>query len=213
MVSTIKEIRAFAIKCFSGAPGSHDWYHVERVRKLCLHIAEVEGADKSALEIAAYLHDVGRHYQDQSKGRVCHAEKGAELARPLLEGYPLSGEQKTNIIHCIRTHRFRDNHVPKTLEAKILFDADKLDAIGAVGVGRAFLFAGEMGAKLHNSTIDPEDTEAYTKEDTGYREFKVKLSKIKDRMLTHEGRRIALERHAFMESFFKRFLEECDGVR
>lgn len=213
MVSTIKEIRAFAKKCFSDAPGSHDWYHVERVRKLCLHIAEVEGADKNTLEIAAYLHDVGRHDQDLSKGKVCHAEKGAERARPLLEGFPLSVEQKANIIHCIRTHRFRGGHVPKTLEAKILFDADKLDAIGAVGVGRAFLFAGEVGAKLHNSAIDPEDTEAYTKEDTGYREYKVKLSKIKDRMLTHEGRRIALERHAVMENFFKRFLEECDGVK
>ena len=212
MVSTIKEIKAFAKQCFSGAPGSHDWYHVERVRRLCLHIAEVEGADRTVIEIAAYLHDVGRPAQDQSKGMICHARKGAELARPLLEAYPLSEEQKTNIIHCIRTHRFRGSHVPKTLEAKILFDADKLDAIGAVGVGRAFLFAGEVGAKLHNSAIDPEDTEAYTKEDTGYREFKLKLSKIKDRMLTHEGRRIALERHVFMENFFKRFLEECDGI-
>ncbi len=213
MVSTIKEIKALAKQCFSGAPGSHDWYHVERVRRLCLHIAEVEGADKTVIEIAAYLHDVGRAAQDQSKGMICHARKGAELARPLLKAYPLSGEQKTNIIHCIRTHRFRGSHAPKTLEAKILFDADKLDAIGAVGVGRAFLFAGEVGAKLHNSAIDPEDTEAYTKEDTGYREFKLKLSKIKDRMLTREGRRIALERHAFMEIFFKRFLEECDGIK
>lgn len=213
MVSTIKEIRAFAIKCFSDAPGSHDWDHVERVRNLCLHIADVEGADKNALEIAAYLHDVGRRYQDLSKGKVCHAEKGAELARPLLEDYPLSEEQKANIIHCIRTHRFRGSHVPETLEAKILFDADKLDAIGAVGVGRAFLFAGEVGARLHNSAVAPEDTEVYTREDTGYREFKIKLSKIKDRMLTREGSRIASERHAFMESFFKRFLEECDGVK
>ena len=201
------------MKYVSNASGSHDWHHVERVRKLCLHIAEVEGADKDALEIAAYLHDVGRPYQEESKGRICHAEKGAEMARFLLENQPLSREQKLNIVHCIQTHRFRGNNVPETLEAKILFDADKLDAIGAIGIGRAFLFAGEVGAKLHNSVNDPENTEVYTKEDTAYREFRVKLSKIKDRMLTHEGRLMALERHAFMEDFFVRFMKEHEGMR
>jgi uncharacterized protein len=73
------------------------------------------------------------------------------------------------------------------------------------------LFAGEVGAKLHNPYINPEDTRPYTAEDTGYREFKLKLSKIKDRMLTAEGRRMAKERHAFMETFFERFLQEHEG--
>lgn len=208
----IEEIMAFAMKSFTNAPGSHDWQHVERVRNLCMHIGEVEGADKQALEVAAYLHDVGRPYQDASKGKVCHAKKGAEMAGALLDKYPLSKEQRANIIHCILTHRFRSCHAPETLEAKILFDADKIDAIGAIGVGRAFLFAGEVGATLHNPFLEPESTEAYTKEDTGYREFKLKLSRIKDRMLTDEGRRIALQRHVFMENFFKRFLEEYKGV-
>jgi uncharacterized protein len=174
-------------------------------------MGRVEGADLEVLEIAALLHDVGRPYQDKSKGNLCHAQKGVEIAHSALRGYPISREQKSNILHCIRSHRFRGNHQPASLEAKILFDADKLDAIGAIGTGRAFLFAGEVGAKLHNSAVDPEETEAYTEDDTGYREFRLKLSRIKDRMLTTEGRRMAKERHAFMEKFFERFLEEYEG--
>jgi uncharacterized protein len=211
MRSTIQKIKAFAMKCLSNAHGSHDWDHTQRVYNLCLHIGESEGADLEVLKIAAYLHDVGRPFQDESKGAISHEEKGVEMARALLGKYPISEGQKANIIHCIRSHRFRGECQPETLEAKVLFDADKLDAIGAIGIGRSFLFAGEVGAKLHNPYINPEDTQPYTEEDTGYREFKLKLSKIKDRMLTAEGRRMAKERHAFMEIFFERFLQEHEG--
>jgi uncharacterized protein len=208
---TIKDIKDFAQKCFSNSPGSHAWDHTQRVYKLCMHIGHVEGADMEVLKIAAYLHDVGRPFQDESKGTICHAEKGAEMAKDILEKYPLTNMQKANIIHCIRSHRFRGNFQPETLEAKVLFDADKIDAIGAIGIGRAFQFAGEVGAKLHNPFINPENTEPYTEEDTGYREFRLKLSKIRGRMLTNEGQRIARERHAFMEIFFERFLQEYKG--
>ncbi len=211
MLTTIDDIKEFAKKCFSNARGSHGWDHSQRVHKLCMHIGQVERADLEVLEIAAYLHDVGRPYEDASRGGVCHAQKGAEIARELLAEYPVSDNQKANIIHCIRSHRFRGNLRPETLEAKVLFDADKLDAIGAVGIGRAFLFAGEVGAKLHNPNIEPEDTDPYTEEDTGYREYKLKLSRIKDRVLTAEGRCIAEERNAFMEAFFQRFAEEYEG--
>lgn len=210
---TIEDIKVFAIRSFSNARGSHDWDHTQRVYNLCMHIGRVEGADLEALEIAAYLHDVGRSYEDESRGAVCHAEKGAEIARNLLAEFPISDERKENIIHCIRSHRFRGNHQPESLEANVLFDADKLDAIGAVGIARAFLFAGEVGAKLHNPYIQLEDTEPYSEEDTGYREYKLKLSRIRDRMLTSEGRRMAEERHAFMEMFFHRLTEEYEGLK
>jgi uncharacterized protein len=176
-----------------------------------MHIGQAEGADMEVLKIATYLHDVGRAYQDESKGALCHAEKGAEMANELLEKYPISPEQKANVLHCIRSHRFRGNCPPQTLEAKILFDADKLDSIGAIGIARAFQFAGEVGAKFHNPNASPEKTRPYTEEDTGYREFKLKLSKIRDRMLTAEGRRMAEERHAFMEVYFERFFQEYQG--
>ena len=210
---TIKDIKDYAEQCLSKANGSHAWEHTQRVYNLCMHIGHVEGADPEVLELAAYLHDIGRFYQDESKGTICHAEKSAEMAHELLEQYPLSAERKINVLHCIRSHRFRGNSHPETLEAKVLFDADKLDAIGAIGIARAFQFAGEIGAKFHNPSVNPEDTKPYTEEDTGYREFRVKLRKIKDRMLTAEGRRMAEKRHAFMEAFFERFLKEHKGIQ
>ena len=211
MKTDIDHIKAFAKKCFSNSNGSHNWEHTGRVYNLCMHIGQKERADLEVLKIAAYLHDIGRPWQDKSKGTVCHAEKGAEMAKSFLEDYEIPEDREQNIIHCIRSHRFRGNLRPETLEAKVLFDADKLDAIGAIGIARAFQFAGEVGARFHNPAVKPEDTEPYTEEDTGYREFKVKLTKIKDRMLTDEGRRMAQERHVFMEKFFKRFLEEHKG--
>jgi uncharacterized protein len=207
-IRTIKDIEAFSKLSFSNICGSHDWSHTQRVYHLCMHIGKKEKADTEVLEIAAYLHDVGRPLQDKSNGTVCHAQKGAEIAMELLVNFPLSQDRKANVIHCIRTHRFRSNRQPETLEAKILFDADKLDSIGAIGIGRAFQFAGEIGAKLYNPFLDPKDSLPYTEEDTGYREFQRKLVKIKDRMLTNEGLRIAKDRHEFMVAFFQRFLRE-----
>jgi uncharacterized protein len=212
MKGIIDEVRSYAQDHFEHAKYSHDWEHTERVYKLCMHIGAIEGADLEVLAISAYLHDVGRTHQDKARGGICHAEKGAELAGKLLENYPIPQEKKKNIIHCILTHRFRNSHVPETLEAKILFDADKLDAIGAVGIARAYLFAGEVGAVLHNPDAIPERTKPYSKDDTGYREYRLKLKKIKDKMLTSEGTRMALERHAFMEEFFERFLKEHEGL-
>ena len=205
--------KEFAEACFTRASGSHDWEHTLRVYRLCEIMGPSENADMDVLRIAAYLHDIGRIFQDASAGAVCHAEKSAQMAEPLVEKLPLTDNQKRNIIHCVRSHRFRNHHQPDTIEAKILFDADKLDAIGAVGVARAFLFAGEVGARLHNPDVEAEDARPYSENDTGYREFKVKLCKIKDRMLTAEGRKLACERHAFMEDFFNRFLDEYAGKR
>ena len=165
------------------------------------------------LRVAAYLHDIGRGRQDDANGKVCHAEAGARMAAPVVVDLPLSDVQKENILHCIRAHRFRGHATPQTLEARVLFDADKLDAIGAVGVARAFLFAGEMGARLHNPEIDVEHTRPYSREDTGYREYKVKLRKVKDRLLTRTGRRLAEDRHRFMEHFFQRLQDEHEGKR
>ncbi|MGD9039775.1 MAG: HD domain-containing protein, partial [Desulfobacteraceae bacterium] len=80
MALTLEDIKTFAEKCFSNSRGSHDWEHSRRVYNLCMHIGQAEGADMEVLKIATYLHDVGRAYQDESKGALCHAEKGAEMA-------------------------------------------------------------------------------------------------------------------------------------
>lgn len=197
---------------FSNSRGSHDWDHTERVYNLCMHIGRVEKADLEILRLGALLHDIGREEQDRSRGVVCHAEKGAEQSRNLLERYGISRDKVSKVIHCIERHRFRGRKKPVSLEARILYDADKLDSIGAVGVGRAFLFAGEVGARLHRKNITEHNSEPYSRDDTAFREFRVKLRKIKDSMLTDEGKKIAQERHRFMTEFFTRLNKEVDGT-
>ncbi|MBN2124674.1 MAG: HD domain-containing protein, partial [Deltaproteobacteria bacterium] len=123
METLIQEIRTRAAECLANTSSSHDWDHTLRVHKLCMQIGKAEGADTDILQMAAYLHDIGRPFQDRSRGRVCHAERGAEIARTLLAPYPFPEEKKDNVLHCIRSHRFRGNHHPRTLEARVLFDA------------------------------------------------------------------------------------------
>jgi uncharacterized protein len=204
-------IRETAGKFFKDVEGSHDWEHTLRVHRLCRRIGPLEGADMVVLEAAAYLHDIGRPAQDEARGALCHAVHGARMAEEILQPLDLEPSRKDNIVHSIRTHRFRDDALPQTIEARVLFDADKLDAIGAVGIARAFQFAGELGASLHNPYLAPEQTESYSRNDTGYREYVVKLARIKDRMLTINGRKAAMARDAFMTTFFDRFLKEYAG--
>jgi len=210
MLDTVERM---AFTYFQGARGSHNWDHTLRVRRLCERIGDAEGVDMDVLLASAYLHDIARSHQDNSRGAVCHAEKGAQLAAPIVNKLPLTADQKDNILHCIRSHRFRGSLNPQTPEARVLFDADKLDAIGAIGVARAFLFAGEVGARLHTEDTDIEATRPYTLDDTGYREFTIKLCKIKDRILTRAGQKLAIDRHLIMEEFFNRFREEYEGKR
>ncbi len=204
-------VREEAVKHFRGARGSHDWDHTERVCRLAERIARKEGADLFVVRLAAVLHDVGRAEEDRTNGRVCHSRRGAEMAALILKRHGLDGRTIERVASAIRTHRFRGRLRPRTLEARVLFDADKLDSIGAIGIGRAFLFAGEVGARLHNSDVDIAATEPYTREDTAYREFTVKLGRVKDRIFTAEGQRIAAERHRFMVGFFARLGKEEAG--
>jgi len=195
--SLLAAVRAEAEGFFRDARGSHDWGHTERVRRLCLRIGRKEGADLGVLELAALLHDVGRGAEDASNGQVCHARAGAALAERILARHGLDPGLVREVAGCIR---------------KVLFDADKLDSIGAVGIGRAFLFAGEVGARLHDPAIDIRRTRPYTRDDTAYREFLVKLRRVKGRIFTREGRRIAAERHRFMVAFFERLNKETEGA-
>jgi len=197
------------VRCiFAQAGGCHDLDHTRRVLDNCLHIGAKEGADLEVLRYAALLHDIARRQQDQSKGRICHAEEGAAQATQILERHGFPPQTIQSIIHCIETHRFRNHKPPLTLEAKVLYDADKLDNIGAIGIGRAFVFAGEHHARVHDPEPRLEDEYEYTSEDTAYREYLVKLSRIKDRLMTREGRRIAEGRHRFMAIFFERLNRE-----
>jgi uncharacterized protein len=212
-VELTQRLRKLAAPYHDGMGGCHGPDHTERVHKTALYIGRLMGARLDVLSAAALLHDIGRRYETREQGKICHAEKGAELAKDILKKLDLGPNLIGEIAHCVETHRYRGNKVPQTLEAKILYDADKLDSIGAVGIGRAFLFAGQTGARLHNeSDVDILACKPYSEEDTAYREFKFKMSKIKDRMLTPEGKRLAAERHDFMEIFFERLERETKGA-
>lgn len=203
-----------ALKIYQSGSRSHSWDHIERVYTLAVHICGIEGADLRVVKLAAILHDIGREEETRNNGRVCHAVRGAETASEILRKYTDDEGLVTKVAHCIATHRFRTENRPQTIEAEILFDADKLDSIGAVGIGRSFLFAGEVGAKLHNHTkTDISKTESYSIEDTAYREFSVKLRNVRKRMLTAEGKRLADGRHRFMLLFFERLNLEIEGVK
>ena len=107
-----------------------------------------------------------------------------------------------SIVNAVKRHRFRRGEAPDTLEAKILYDADKLDSLGAVGLGRAFLFAGHCNARLHNTENEALSAPPYSREDTAYREYLVKLRFVPEKMFTAEGKKIAAEKLQFMQEFF-----------
>jgi uncharacterized protein len=202
-----KEVQPY----FEKSNPAHDFTHTQRVINLALKIAEKEKADTEIVAISALLHDIARKEQDESKGKICHAKRGAEIAKEILKNMNIENNKIKKITHCIETHRFRTDNPPKSKEAEILSDADKLDAIGATGLGRAFSFSGHIGSLIHNPEIELEKTEDYSKNDTAYREFLIKLSKIKEKMMTNEGKKIAEGRHYFMETFFNRLNKEFKG--
>jgi len=215
--SQIKEkIKKEAVKFFKGVDGSHDWTHVERVTKLALVIGEQEKANLDVLELASLLHDIGRKEEIDSKGKICHAQKGFELAKRVLQKYDICKKDIDNILHCILTHRFKNKHVPQTIEAKVLFDADKLDSIGAIGIARDFLFTGNAGSNnLYTGKEKKLSKEiknySYSKEDSAILEYEITLKKIKNKMLTRIGKNMAKERHKFMKQYFDRFWKEVEG--
>jgi uncharacterized protein len=207
----LEEIKEIVKKELYDVNSCHEWEHSERVCNLAIHIGKKEEADLEILALASILHDIGRKEEEKSKGRIDHAIKGSEMAREILEDHGFNEEKIEKICHCIETHRSRANKVPESLEAKILYDADKLDSIGAIGVGRAFSFAGHIGAKVHNKEVDVSKVEEYTLDDTAWREWEIKLKHVIDKMHTEDGKKIAKERHKFMEEFFNRLNKEVEG--
>jgi len=191
------------LKIFFDSNSSHDFDHTMRVYNMSIHIWEIEWADLEILKIAALMHDIGRKKQHETKWKICHAEHWTLLAKNILEKLEMEKHKIDAILHCISTHRFRKWNQPESLEAKVLFDADKLDSIWAVGIWRAFMYANEVWARIHNDeTTDILDTQEHSPEDTAYREYIVKLQKVKDKMFTKVWKTFANERHKTMESFF-----------
>ncbi len=170
-------------------PGSHGMDHVMRVVTLCEAIGKEEHADMTILLPAALFHDIGRPAEKETG--IPHEEAGAQMAEEYLLSIRYDGERIRQICHAIRTHRYRSEKRPETLEARILSDADKLDAMGAVGIARTFIRAGEHRGDIRDAIDHMND----------------KLLKLGGLMYTGTAGKIAEERHRFL----RRFLDTLTG--
>ena len=199
-------------KTLASSPRCHDWEHTQRVIHNARLIASKEkNCDKNIIDLGALLHDIARADEMAIKGKVCHAKKGAELAGEILKEAGFDKKICQKVVRCVRRHRYRSDQKPIAIEEKIIYDADKLDSVGAVGLGRAFLFAGREGAKVHNTKGEAITSSAYSENDTAYREFLVKQKDIPDKMQTNIGQEIAKKRVKFMKDFFDKLNEEIYG--
>lgn len=211
----LERIRAFAERAHRDAGPAHDFQHVGRVYALAERIAEAEGADLFVVLAAALLHDVGRSVEKRSGSEPDrHEEHSAAMAEPFLAALGLSPERGARIVQAVLRHRHRRGLGPESLEDRCLFDADKLDSIGAVGVARAYLWLGEFGRSVYYPEeewigIDPSDNS--TAVDSMQREWRIKLSGLRDRMTTAAGRELAGERHERMERFLAELEREVNG--
>jgi uncharacterized protein len=213
-VLTIEQARAL----YPSTDPVHDFNHVLRVLAMAERLAQMEGADLTIVRAAVLLHDISRVSDDNHNtgyamnvpAHADHAISASEQAREILADQP--PEVVEAVIHAIQAHRFRNDIEPQTLEAQIVFDADKLDAIGAIGIARAFAFAGEHSNPLWasvRSDYHPDGDEPHTP----VHEFEVKLKHIRDRLYTASARQLADARHAFMVAFFDQLHAEVGGSR
>jgi uncharacterized protein len=221
---TIEEARHwYSTNIDSTSDPVHGFDHVLRVYRIAESLALSEGADVEIVQAAALLHDVNleryaaMHPQEAKKSkerpRLAHQLDAAEIAFQVLETEGWNRERIEAVQHCIRSHRFRENsETPSTLEAQVLFDADKLDAIGAIGAARAIAYAACAGqpayaepSLLFRRTGKLEENERHS----AYHEFLFKLIKLKDRLYTNTARSMAKERHRIMVEFFERLASEA----
>ena len=195
----ISKIEEFVQRKLQLEGSGHDWWHIERVRKNALRIGEVEHANIFVVELAALLHDLiddklPLNVRLEVSDVVCYLEEiGIEKAIA------------ADVISIIQVISFRKNTPASqlTLEAKVVQDADRLDAIGAIGIARTFIYAGSKGNRIYQPE-NHEGTDAIS-------HFYAKLLKLKDLMNTDTGRRIAEERHQFLHQFLDRFYQEWNG--
>ena len=175
----------------------------------------VSGTDEHGTPLLDQAEKEGVSVQELAdQGATCHARRGAELVRELLPRLGLADPKIVeHIAACVLTHRFRarNGDRPETVEARIVFDADKLDSIGAIGIGRSFHFAGRIGARVHNAADEAQGADSYSRQDSAYREYLVKLRHVRQRLLTDAGRWLAEGRHRFMVEFFEQIDREVRG--
>lgn len=189
-----EETVMYTVKKSLSGKGGHDYEHTLRVYNLCVKLAELEGADVEVLKAASLLHDIARPLE--STGSVSHSVKGAEIARNILKQTDFPETKIEKVCKVIRKHRFSERGEAQEIEEKILQDSDRLDAMGAIGIARAFMFGGENGRSLKESI----------------EHFHDKLLRLRDKMYTTSAHVISVQRHEFMEKFLDSLQKEIEGV-
>jgi uncharacterized protein len=207
------------------ACSAHDLDHVKRVYRLCFKLAvDLPDIDWDVLQAAALLHDIVRVKEDQDPtGTIDHAILGAKLAAAILRDNGFPETKIAAVVHCISNHRYRSDRVPESWEAKVLFDADKLDVLGAIGLARSYILAGEYGEPLYSeaplaeyiqTNLVGQAAEGRVRDITRHAtnlEYEIKFKMIPDRLHTEQAKAMAAERLAFMAEYFQRLRREIDG--
>ncbi|PKR80591.1 phosphohydrolase [Brumimicrobium salinarum] len=210
MHSELVDLASKIKKQFEGESTGHDWYHIDRVRKLALTIQKNEGGNALIVEAAALLHDVSDH-----KFNGGDFLKGGEVAKLILENIDINEEFKQQIVDIVNKVSFKgsgEKDEMKSLEGKIVQDADRIDALGAIGIARTFAYGGSIGQMIYDPEILPQknqDVEQYINERTHtINHFYEKLLLLEGRMHTSTGKEIARKRTDFMKTFLNQFYEE-----
>lgn len=206
----IEQTIAFVKEQLAADATGHDWWHVHRVWKMSLSLAEKEGGNLLVVQLAALLHDVADWKFHGGDDR-----KGEELARYWLESKDVPKDIINQVCCIIGEVTFKGAGVatrPSTLEGMIVQDADRLDALGTIGIARAFAYGGNKGRQMYNPEIAPVMHQSFDQykanKGTTINHFYEKLFLLKDRMNTNTARQIAEERHRYMEGFVERFKAE-----
>ena len=213
MQNIIEDALQFARETFSGDSSGHDYWHTYRVWKLSRRLAEAEGADRQTVELAALLHDV-----DDAKLSPQTAA-GKLRARAFLEAHDLAEEEISRILHIIGqvSYKGSGSEIPDSPEGMCVQDADRLDAIGAIGIARTFAFGGSRGRAIWDPEEAPREnlTEAVYRSGAGctVNHFYEKLLRLKDLMNTSAAKALAEHRHRVMEAYLDEFFAEWQGDR
>jgi uncharacterized protein len=199
------------------AEGGHDWFHIERVYRNALSIAKDEECDLLVVKLAALLHDIAdsKFHPDASGG---NEEIGPKRAKVFLESEGVSSEIIEHVVQIIRNISFKGGNTERTfssIELDIVQDADRLDAIGAIGIARTFNYGGFKNRPLYDPSISPKlnmTKEEYKKSTAPtLNHFYEKLLLLKNNMNTATGKKLAQQRHRFMEQFLSQFYAEWEG--
>ncbi len=192
----------------------HGFDHIVRVVRMAERLADELGADREIVRAAALLHDAAGAHPETGGARLDHEQESAGTARRVLtaEGWPEARIQAVE--HCIRAHRFRGRERPQTLEAQVLFDADKLDVMGAFGAARTIGYALQAGMPIYaapsRSFLDRGETEA-DEPHSAYHEYLFKLRRVRERLYTDPAKRIGEHRHQVLCAFFDQLEAEAEG--